>query len=158
DAQRVAPAPPRVRRDLGVCRARARRPRRCRRRGRPRRLARFRRRRRRDVVMAVPARCDAGRARRHADPSGPATVTFSSRYRTIARLPPRPAFAPPAAQAGIADLERRMFRRELDAFDVGPPVLITALPRAGTTILLELLAATPELASHTYRDMPFLLC
>jgi len=51
-----------------------------------------------------------------------------------------------------------MFRQELHATAMGPPVFVTALPRAGTTMLLELIAACPEFAVHTYRDMPFVLC
>ncbi len=37
-------------------------------------------------------------------------------------------------------------------------MFVTALPRAGTTILLNLLVGTGSFASHTYRDMPFVLC
>lgn len=85
-------------------------------------------------------------------------MNFENRYGFLERLLHRFAFATRTAQLGIADLERRMFARELAAFEPGAPVLITALPRAGTTILLELLAATPTFASHTYRDMPFVLC
>lgn len=70
----------------------------------------------------------------------------------------RVAFAAPTAQLGLADLERWWFRRELARVQPGPPVLVTALPRAGTTTLLSLLAGCPEFATHTYRDMPFLLC
>jgi hypothetical protein len=35
---------------------------------------------------------------------------------------------------------------------------VTALPRAGTTLLLETIESLPEFASHTYRNMPFVLC
>ena len=62
------------------------------------------------------------------------------------------------AQIGIADLETRLFDTELAAFEPGDPVFVTSLPRAGTTILLEILAALPEFATHTYRDMPMVLC
>ncbi len=84
-------------------------------------------------------------------------MTDSARYGLFDRLLHRFAFATTAAQCGTADLEQRLFRRELAAIRPGPPVFITALPRAGTTILLELLAGTPTFASHTYRDMPFVL-
>ena len=85
-------------------------------------------------------------------------MSFENRYGLLDRLLHRIAFASGLAQCGAADLEERLFRRELEAIERGPPVLITALPRAGTTILLELLAGTSMFASHTYRDMPFLLC
>ncbi|MEZ6035933.1 MAG: hypothetical protein R3F29_00540 [Planctomycetota bacterium] len=83
---------------------------------------------------------------------------FAAGHSWLDRALHRFAFATTWAQRGSADLELRMFRRELDAVDLGPPVLITALPRAGTTILLELLAGAAPFASHTYRDMPFVLC
>jgi hypothetical protein len=78
-------------------------------------------------------------------------------YGRLERLLHRVAFATTTAQCGLADLEERLFRRELAAIEPGPPAFITALPRAGTTILLELLAGAPPFASHTYRDMPFVL-
>ncbi len=70
----------------------------------------------------------------------------------------RVAFATQHAHLGIADLEERIFRRELQSTALGPPVFITSLPRAGTTMLLNVLAGCPEFAVHTYRDLPFLLC
>lgn len=73
--------------------------------------------------------------------------------RTLHRL----AFAWRAPQLGIADLERRLYRSELLRIDLLPPIFITALPRAGTTILLEILAKTKTIATHRYRDMPFVL-
>lgn len=57
-----------------------------------------------------------------------------------------------------ADLEESMFAKPLAAQPAGPPVFITALPRAGTTLLLELLTGSGQFASYTYLDMPFVLC
>ena len=51
-----------------------------------------------------------------------------------------------------------MFKKTLEDLALGAPVFITGLPRAGTTILLEMLAAMQPFASHTYREMPFVLC
>ncbi|MBK8979381.1 MAG: sulfotransferase [Planctomycetes bacterium] len=87
----------------------------------------------------------------------PAT-DFENRYGRLDRILHRLAFATRRAQLGIADLEERTFRRELASVEPGPSVFVTALPRAGTTILLELLAGLPPFATHTYRDMPFVLC
>lgn len=39
----------------------------------------------------------------------------------------------------------------------GPPVFVTGLPRAGTTLLLELLVGSGAFNSFTYRHMPFVL-
>ena len=45
--------------------------------------------------------------------------------------------------------------KELASYSNERPVFITALPRAGTPLLLECFASVPEFASHCYRDMPF---
>ena len=57
----------------------------------------------------------------------------------------------------MASMEDRMFAKQLSACTPGRPVFITALPRAGTTLLLELCARLPDFVSHTYRDMPFVM-
>ena len=57
----------------------------------------------------------------------------------------------------LAALESRSLGRRARALAIQRPVFITALPRAGTTLLLELCAATGEFATHRYRDMPFVL-
>lgn len=85
-------------------------------------------------------------------------MSFKNRYGLLDRLVHRIAFATTWAQRGTADLEQHMFKKEIAARELGPPVLITGLPRAGTTILLEMLAQLDTFAAHTYRDMPFVLC
>jgi hypothetical protein len=85
-------------------------------------------------------------------------VNFENRYGWLERVLHRVAFATPLAQVGVADMEERLFRKRLVAIELDTPVLITALPRAGTTILLQLIAASSTFASHTYRDMPLVLC
>ena len=79
-----------------------------------------------------------------------------ARYSAPARLLHRLAFASPAAQRGLADLEDRLFARRLATVTVERPVFLAGVPRAGTTLLLELLAALPSFVSHAYRDLPFL--
>ncbi len=59
-------------------------------------------------------------------------------------------------QAG-ATIEKKLYRKKLYSISAPAPIFITSLPRAGTTLLLEVLGRLPSLASHTYRDMPFLL-
>ncbi len=73
------------------------------------------------------------------------------------RLVHRIAFAKSSVQIAAAEIEDSLFRRDLEAVDVGGPIFITSLPRAGTTILLTASAAAPELATHLYRDMPFVM-
>lgn len=84
-------------------------------------------------------------------------MSFRNSYGWLDRCLHRLAFATPSAQLGVADMERRIFRRELESLRAERPLFVTGLPRAGTTILLELLSRTPSVATHTYRDMPFVL-
>ena len=67
------------------------------------------------------------------------------------------AFSMPFVQRTLADLEDSLFGKELAAANDRDPIFVTSLPRAGTTTLLTALADLPELASHTYRDMPFVM-
>lgn len=78
-------------------------------------------------------------------------------YSRLDRGLHRLAFRTRVAQIGMADLEDRMMARALESCRTDRPVFITALPRAGTTLLLECCAGLPEFASHCYRDMPFVL-
>jgi hypothetical protein len=50
-----------------------------------------------------------------------------------------------------------MYARHLGTIEIERPVFISGVPRGGTTLLLELLAAVPKVATHTYRVMPFVL-
>lgn len=67
------------------------------------------------------------------------------------------AFKTYNAQVGLADIEDRVFAKQLAHCQTHRPVFITALPRAGTTLLLECFASVPEFATHSYRDMPFVV-
>ena len=88
--------------------------------------------------------------------AAPALIT-RQRYSWPDRLLHRLAFATVAAQKGAADIEDRLFARRIAGIKIDRPVFIAALPRAGTTLLLELLSGLPDFVSHTYRDLPFLL-
>ncbi len=83
-------------------------------------------------------------------------VTLNT-YSGLDRLVHRIAFANSSVQIAAAEIEDSLFRRDLEAVDVGEPIFITSLPRAGTTILLTALNFAPELATHLYRDMPFVM-
>lgn len=54
----------------------------------------------------------------------------------------------------LGDLESRVFADELATVRIDRPIYLAGLARAGTTILLELLASRPEVATHRYRDFP----
>ncbi len=81
-----------------------------------------------------------------------------NRYTWMDRSLHHVAFSTRFAQFGAADLEERVFRKELERVTPEDPIFITALPRAGTTILLEVISKTKTIATHIYRDMPFVLC
>jgi len=85
-------------------------------------------------------------------------MNFDERYGPLDRLLYRIAFRGGTAQHAMADVEEMMYEEDLDSVSADDPVFITALPRAGTTILLKLLWNTGQFASHTYQDMPFVLC
>ena len=80
-------------------------------------------------------------------------INYSRLDRTIHRI----AFAQPAIQLAAADMEDSMFGSAYEPFRARRPVFISSLPRAGTTLMLQTLNRFPTVASHTYRDMPFVL-
>jgi hypothetical protein len=84
-------------------------------------------------------------------------MAFENRYSVVERLLYHLAFATRKAQIGLADLEDVKFRDRLARHELDRPLFITALPRAGTTLLLELCVTSGTFASHTYRHMPFVL-
>jgi hypothetical protein len=54
----------------------------------------------------------------------------------------------------LGDLESRIYAHELEGVAVDRPVYVAGLARAGTTVLLEILAGRPGVATHRYRDFP----
>lgn len=84
--------------------------------------------------------------------------SFVNTYSRLDRILHRMAFASGGLQEAVADIEDRLNGRALARVPLTRPVFITALPRAGTTMLLSLLYETGEFATHTYRSMPFVLC
>ena len=83
----------------------------------------------------------------------PQTSSYSQLDRTLHQV----AFNTYTAQIALADVEDSIFSQQLAGCKSDRPVFITALPRAGTTLLLECCANSPEFAAHRYRDMPFVL-
>lgn len=83
-------------------------------------------------------------------------ANFENRYSTADRLVHEVAFATRPLQTTVAAVEDKVFARRLSSRSTRP-VFITALPRAGTTLMLELCCELPEFASHSYRHMPFVL-
>ena len=85
------------------------------------------------------------------------TMRYRERYSRLDRLLHRLAFSSFEVQKALADVEDRLCARRLAGIEIDRPVFITALPRAGTTLLLETLDSLDLFATHTYRNMPFLL-
>ena len=84
-------------------------------------------------------------------------MSHDTNYSALDRAIHRLAFASPAIQATAADIETLLFGKQFRHLRVERPIFVTSLPRAGTTLLLEILARVPGLATHSYRDMPFVL-
>jgi hypothetical protein len=78
-------------------------------------------------------------------------------YTRLERLLHRIAFGMPGLQASASDIEDAMYRGRLAGVEPGPPIFVTSLARAGTTVLLEALHRLPGIATHLYRDMPFIM-
>jgi class 3 adenylate cyclase len=85
-------------------------------------------------------------------------MTDQTPYGRIDRALHRLAFTNLNAQKMLADIESRLYRDRLSGVASKRPVFVTSLPRAGTTLLLDVLHSMPEFASATYRHMPFALC
>lgn len=89
--------------------------------------------------------------------AGRDAVADLARYGVLDRALHRAAFSALELHKSVADIENRIYGRRLRDIAVDRPVFVAALPRAGTTMLLNALFAVGAFASHTYRDMPFLL-
>ncbi|MEE9322051.1 MAG: sulfotransferase [Granulosicoccus sp.] len=85
------------------------------------------------------------------------TIELAREYSALDKLLHRIAFIHPSLQRILGELENDLFKRSLKSVQIRQPVFIVGLPRAGTTLLLELLFDTNEFASFTYRQMPFVL-
>jgi hypothetical protein len=73
--------------------------------------------------------------------------------RTLHKL----AFGSKALQGVLEDMEQSMFEGQWRKINVTAPMFLTSLPRAGTSVLLQALSRVGAIATHTYRDMPFVL-
>ncbi|WP_423823340.1 sulfotransferase [Salinisphaera sp. SPP-AMP-43] len=60
----------------------------------------------------------------------------------------------PRGAIRLGNFDTKMAAEAIEDIRVQAPIYIAGLARSGTTILLELLAAHPEVATHKYRDFP----
>jgi hypothetical protein len=61
----------------------------------------------------------------------------------------------PALWKWLAQAESKMLKPDLATIDIEKPIYIAGLARSGSTILLEILASQPGVATHRYGDFPF---
>lgn len=57
----------------------------------------------------------------------------------------------------FGDFETKWLRSRLAQINIDRPVFIAGLARSGTTIVLEKLTSLPGVATHRYRDFPFVM-
>ena len=79
----------------------------------------------------------------------------ADRYSMADRFYHMVAFSSPAVLKSVSAIEDRVIRETVPE-PAGPPIFITSVARGGTTALLNALHDVPGVATHTYRDMPFL--
>jgi hypothetical protein len=66
------------------------------------------------------------------------------------------AFSRPVVLKAAAWCEDRFYAQHLDELPDAIPIFVTSLARGGTTALLNALHDIPGIATHRYRDMPFI--
>jgi len=54
----------------------------------------------------------------------------------------------------LAGLESAILREDLEATPIRQPIYIAGVPRAGSTLLTEILSRHPDVTSHRYSDFP----
>ena len=83
------------------------------------------------------------------------TISGVNRYSAADRFFHMLAFSSPVVLKMAPSVEDRLLTRPTRE-PSAPPIFITSLARGGTTALLNALHDIPGIATHTYRDMPFL--
>lgn len=94
---------------------------------------------------------------KHGQVRDPKRRAFENRYNLLDQTLHKLAFRIIPIQISLSNTEDRLFRKSMLSGELMEyPLFIASLPRAGTTLLLDLLYETGEFATHTYRHMPFL--
>ncbi len=79
-------------------------------------------------------------------------------YSQTEKLIHRIGFHSLAGQELMSSMTDLLYASKIGSIPVKKPIFLTSLARSGTSLLLKLLIKSDQLVSHTYRDMPFLLC
>lgn len=87
-------------------------------------------------------------------PAAPQADNAVNSYSGSERILHNMAFSSPAFQRRISNLEDKILGPT--RITPKPPIFVTSLARGGTTALLNALTQLEGIATHTYRDMPFL--
>ena len=93
----------------------------------------------------------ANRVRRSSNPRE-GTLPYNMGERLIHML----AFASPTLQKAAAQIDDAVFHLLNRKSEDRTPIFIMSLARGGTTALLNAFSDMPFIATHTYRDMPFI--
>lgn len=101
-------------------------------------------------VAAIIATKIAQKVRGGADDTGADQKRYPASDRFLHAL----AFAGPGVQKAVSRLEDWLVPKAA-VMPTAPPIFVTSIARGGTTALLKALHDMPDVATHTYRDMPF---
>lgn len=85
------------------------------------------------------------------------TEEHSLNYGLLDRVVHRLVLRSRQIQLSAADIEDSMFGSSYHHIQAVEPIFVSSLPRAGTTLLLEVLSRLPAVATHLYRDMPMVM-
>ena len=88
-------------------------------------------------------------------PAATEDVVTVDRYSNAERFFHALAFSSPRVLKAVSRMEDRLTSQPVQEA-AGPPIFVTSLARAGTTAVLNALHDVSGVATHTYRDMPFL--
>jgi len=81
-------------------------------------------------------------------------MTYSLIDKTILNI----GFHSLIGQEMISSVEDLLLAKKTRTITIEQPIFLTGLARSGTSLLLRLLVKTNQGTTHTYRDMPFVLC
>lgn len=57
---------------------------------------------------------------------------------------------------GLGNFETSLVRAQVEQTPIVKPIFVSGLARSGTSVLIEIIASHPSVATHQYRDFPFL--
>ncbi|MBW3162948.1 sulfotransferase [Ferrimonas balearica] len=77
-------------------------------------------------------------------------------YSVVERWMHKLVFAVPLLEETLKGMESTLYAEQWQQQTIDRPIFIAGLPRAGTTLLLELLGQHSDTTSYSYRDMPFI--